>query len=303
MPQMSRAALVKGMLVSTAALLLFGASAVAAGDTVDASAPIPLWAHGAPGPKVAPAPQAGRRSPEGEHIISNITEPSMIPYLPAPGTATGVAVVVAPGGGHKELWMDHEGYRVGQWLSAHGIAAFVLKYRLSQQPGSPYSLEGDSLGDIQRAIRLVRSRSAQWHVDPKKVGVMGFSAGGELAALAGWRDAVVSGGDGDPVDAQSVRPDFEALIYPSIPTHGAFSAATPPTFLLAGDKDSPKVSEGVADLYLQIHRAGGSAEVHILAGVAHGFGMRDSNSSAIKAWPDMFRDWLEAQGFMASTRH
>jgi len=295
MSQLSRAALLKGMLASAAAVLVFGASTVAAGD---ASAPIQLWVHEAPGPKVAPAPEAVRLSPEGEHIISNISEPSIIPYLPASGTATGVAVVVAPGGGHTELWMDHEGYRVGQWLSAHGIAAFVLKYRLSKQPGSPYSLEGDSLSDIQRAIRLVRSRSAEWHVDPKKVGVMGFSAGGELAALAGWRDAVVSGGN-DPVDALSVHPDFEALIYPGIPSHGAFSAATPPTFLLAGDKDSPKVSEGVADLYLQIHRAGGSAEVHILAGVGHGFGMRDSNSAAIKAWPDMFRDWLEAQGFIA----
>jgi acetyl esterase/lipase len=296
MPKLSRAALLKGLLASAAAVLVFGASAVAAGD---ASEPILLWPNGAPGPKAAPGPEAVRLSPQGEHIVTNITAPSIIPYLPAPGTATGVAVVVAPGGGHTELWMDHEGYRVGQWLSAHGIAAFVLKYRLSKQPGSPYSLEGDSLGDIQRAIRLVRSRSAEWHVDPKKVGVMGFSAGGELAALAGWRDAVISGGS-DPVDAQSVRPDFEALIYPGIPSHGAFSAATPPTFLLAGDKDSPKVSEGVADLYLQIHRAGGSAEVHILAGVGHGFGMRDSNSAAIKAWPQMFHDWLEAQGFIAA---
>ncbi len=296
MPKLSRAALLKGLLASAAAVLVFGASAVAAGD---ASEPILLWPNGAPGPKAAPGPEAVRLSPQGEHIVTNITAPSIIPYLPAPGTATGVAVVVAPGGGHTELWMDHEGYRVGQWLSAHGIAAFVLKYRLSKQPGSPYSLEGDSLGDIQRAIRLVRSRSAEWHVDPKKVGVMGFSAGGELAALAGWRDAVISSGS-DPVDAQSVRPDFEALIYPGIPSHGAFSAATPPTFLLAGDKDSPKVSEGVADLYLQIHRAGGSAEVHVLAGVGHGFGMRDSNSAAIKAWPQMFHDWLEAQGFIAA---
>ncbi len=299
MPQLSRAALLKGMLATTAAVLLFGASAVAASD---ASAPILLWPHGAPGPKAVSGPETVRLSPDGEHIISNISAPSIIPYLPAPGTETGVAVVVAPGGGHTELWMDHEGYRVGQWLSAHGIAAFVLKYRLSKQPGSPYSLESDSLGDIQRAIRLVRSRSNEWHIDPKKVGVMGFSAGGELAALAGWRDAVVSGGN-DPVDAQSVRPDFEALIYPGIPSHGAFSAATPPTFLLAGDKDSPKVSEGVPDLYLQIHRAGGSAEIHILAGVGHGFGMRDSNSAAIKAWPQMFRDWLEAQGFIAAPGH
>ena len=262
------------------------------------SAPIVLWPNGAPGPVVVVAtPEAVRISPEGDHVITGIRQPSITPYLPAPGTATGAAVIIAPGGGHKELWIDHEGYREAEWLSAHGIAAFVLKYRLSQELGSPYSLERDSLGDIQRAIRLVRGRAAQWHIDPSRVGVMGFSAGGELAALAGWRDPVITDG-ADPIDAQSAKPSFEALIYPAIPSHGAFSAATPPTFLLAGDQDRPQVSEGVADLYLQIHRAGGSAELHILAGVAHGFGMRDSNPAAVKAWPMLFYNWLGAKGFL-----
>jgi endo-1,4-beta-xylanase len=249
---------------------------------------------------VAPAPEHVRLSPDGEHIVSGIRDPSIIPYLPAPGHATGAAVVVAPGGGHKELWMDHEGYRVGKWLSEHGIAAFVLKYRLSKEDNSPYSLEGDSLGDIQRAIRVVRSRSAEWKVNPDVVGVIGFSAGGELAALAGWRDVVPSGHSKDPIDRQSSRPTFTALIYPSIPTHESFSAATPPAFLLAGDQDRPQVSEGLADLYLAMKRGGGSAELHLLAGVAHGFGIRESNSPDVNIWPTLFYNWLSAKGFLTA---
>lgn len=273
-------------------VILGSASSVLAQTT-----PIALWPKGAPGPTVAAAPEAVRVTPTGDHVISGIRQPSLTPYLPAPGMATGAAVIIAPGGGHKELWIDHEGYRVAEWLSAHGIAAFVLKYRLSKEAGSPYSLEGDSLSDIQRAVRLVRSRSAEWGIDPDKVGVMGFSAGGELAALASWRDAVPTG-TGDPIDQQNARPSFAALIYPGLPQHGAFSAATPPAFLLGGDQDRPQIAEGLADLYLQIHRAGGSAELHLLAGVGHGFGMRDSNAADVKVWPELFYNWLSAKGFL-----
>ncbi len=262
------------------------------------SSPFPLWPQGAPGPSAAATPETVRLTPQGEHVVSGIRQPSLTPYLPAPGTATGAAVIIAPGGGHVELWMDHEGYNVGKWLSAHGIAAFVLKYRLSKEPGSPYSLEGDSLGDMQRAVRLVRSRSVEWSIDPDRVGVMGFSAGGELAALASWRDPVATGPGADAVDHQSAKPSFEALIYPGLPQHGAFSAATPPAFLLGGDQDRPQIAEGLADLYLQIHRAGGSAEVHLLAGVGHGFGLRDSNPAAVRAWPVLFYTWLDAKGFL-----
>ncbi len=279
------------------AILCAALTVFAAATAMAQPSPVPLWPNGAPGPAVAAAPEIVHLSPQGDHIISGIHQPSITPYLPAPGAATGAAVIIAPGGGHKELWIDHEGYRVAEWLSARGVAAFVLKYRLSQEPGSPYSLEKDSLGDIQRAIRLVRSRSAAWHIDPERIGVMGFSAGGELAALAGWRDPVVTGGI-DPVDGQSAKPSFEALIYPALPSHGAFSTSPPPTFLLAGDQDRPQISEGVAELYLQIHRARGSVEMHILAGVGHGFGMRDTNPAAVRAWPTLLYNWLDAKGFL-----
>ncbi len=117
-----------------------------------------LWPNGAPGSQGKTADELVRLTEQGEHIISRVHRPSITPYLPAAATATGAAVIVIPGGGHRELWMDHEGYRVGGWLSDHGVAAFVLKYRLAHEEGSTYTVLGDALGDVQRAIRLVRSR-------------------------------------------------------------------------------------------------------------------------------------------------
>ena len=126
-------------------------------------------------------------------------------------------MVIAPGGSRVELWVDHEGYAVAQWLSEHGVAAFVLKYRLAREPGSTYTVEGNSLPDMQRAIRLVRSRAAEWGVDPARVGVMGFSAGGDVAARAATQFDAGNSAAADLVDRQSSRPAFQALIYPGLP--------------------------------------------------------------------------------------
>ena len=115
--------------------------------------PIKLWPKGAPGAEGSVTPETVRLNPDGEHILSNIQEPSILPYLPRKEDATGAAVIVAPGGGHSELWMDHEGYAVAEWLSGHGVAAFVLKYRLAKQKNSTYTVEETELGDMQRAIR------------------------------------------------------------------------------------------------------------------------------------------------------
>src|SRR5579863_8499521 len=141
-----------------------------------------LWPNGAPGSEGKSAPETVRLTPEGEHVIASVHQPSLTVFLPAQGT--GAAVIIAPGGGHSELWMDHEGYNVARWLSAHGVAGFVLKYRLAREKGSTYTVEGNALADIQRAIRVVRANAAEWGVNPARVGVMGFSAGGEVAALA-----------------------------------------------------------------------------------------------------------------------
>src|SRR6266849_1027310 len=126
----------------------------------DEATVIPIWPGDAPGSEGQTAPEKVRLSPDGEHIVSSIHHPSLTIYLPAADKATGAAVVICPGGGHRELWMDHEGYNVARWLSGHGIAAFILKYRLAKDEGSPYQVEVHSLADAQRALRLVRSRAA-----------------------------------------------------------------------------------------------------------------------------------------------
>jgi acetyl esterase/lipase len=270
------------------------------GSMADAAEPsgLLLWPNGAPGSLAHAAPERIRLSPLGEHIITGVQRPSITPYLPGPGHGSGAAVVVIPGGGHRELWMDHEGYRVGRWLSDHGIAAFVLKYRLAQEPGSTYTVEGDELADVQRALRLVRSEAAQWHIDAHRLGVIGFSAGGELAALAGTRPGAARPDAADPIEHESAAPDFMALIYPAIPKNMTLSAATPPAFLLCGESDSPAIAQGVPNLYLALTAAGASAELHVLAGIGHGFGIRAGNPAAVTEWPSLFYRWLDGRGLL-----
>jgi endo-1,4-beta-xylanase len=268
------------------ALLLIGRVQAA-----DAPQLIPLWPNGAPG-AVSNSSEKVRLTESGEHIVSNVHAPSITAYIPPPETASGIAVIVIPGGGHVELWMDHEGYNVAEFLREHGIAAFIVKYRLANEKGSTYTIEGDSLPDVQRAIRMVRSGAAKWHLDPDRIGVLGFSAGGQLAALAAAHHDPGAPQAKDPVDRQSSRPDFQALLYPGIPPGLAFSPESPPAFLVCGDKDQPAISQGLAELYLAMRRAGMPAELHIYAGVGHGFGMRNSNTGPVAGWPLRLIEWL-----------
>jgi acetyl esterase/lipase len=255
-----------------------------------------LWPNGAPGSAGSGGHETVRLNEGGEHIVSGVHAPSITVYIPSSEKTTGAAVIVVPGGGHRELWMDHEGYHVADFLADHGITAFVLKYRLAREKGSVYTVEGHALPDLQRAIRLVRSRSAQWHIDPQRLGVMGFSAGGELAALAAVRYDSGEAGSNDPVEKQSSRPSFQALLYPAIPEGMKFSPQTPPAFLLGGAADLPAISQGLAELYLALRRAGARAELHIYDGVGHGFGLRASNVGPVAAWPQRFLEWLDAEG-------
>jgi acetyl esterase/lipase len=275
------------------AILLFSAGAAAAEPEV-----VLLWPNGAPGSEGKTGAETVRVTPEGDHVVSGVNRPSITVYLPAKDKATGAAVVIVPGGGHAELWMDHEGYRVGQWLSDHGVAGFVVKYRLAKAPGSTYSIEGNELPDIQRAIRLVRNHAAEWGVDPGRIGVMGFSAGGQLAALAGTRYGAGSADAKDPVDRESSKPAFQALIYPGIPQDMKLSQDTPPAFLVCGADDRPDISEGLPELYLALKRARVSAELHVFAGVGHGFGLRKSNHGPVAGWLELFYGWLGIQGFL-----
>jgi len=270
-------------------LVLAGVSVAAQHD------PILLWPNGAPGSEGKTGEEKVRVTPQGDHVISSVHRPSITPYLPSKETATGAAVVVIPGGGHVEIWSDHEGHNIAEFLSARGVASFVLKYRLAREKGSTYTIEGHSMPDVQRAIRLVRGRAQEWGIDPERVGVMGFSAGGHLAALAATNAGSPMPDAADPIDRLSAKPSFQALIYPGIPPNLDISKDTPPAFLLCGEDDRPDISQGLAELYVALKKAGVSAELHVYSGTGHGFGLRWGNSGAVAGWLQRFVEWMDAR--------
>jgi acetyl esterase/lipase len=262
-----------------------------------------LWPKDAPGSEgKTELPESVRISPEGFQVVTNINRPSITAYFPDAASATGTAVLVIPGGGHSEIWIDHEGYAVAACLSEHGIAAFVLKYRLARQKDSTYTVEGTELQDAQRALRLIRGRAGEWHVNPDRIGVIGFSAGGELAALAGTRVDAGDPGATDPIDRLTSRPAFQGLFYPGIPQDMRLSKDTPPAFLACGADDRPGIAEGLPALYLQMKHSGVPAELHIFAGTGHGFGIRNGLKPNVSDWPDLFFRWLSASGFIGDVR-
>ena len=259
---------------------------------------IVLWPNGAPGSEGKTRKEKVRIYENSEHIFSNVHQPSITVYLPAKDKSTGAGVVVIPGGGHREIWMDHEGYNVAQWLSDHGVAAFILKYRLAKEDGSTYTIEGTELKDVQRAIRLVRNHAQEWSVDKERIGVIGFSAGGELAALASTRFDSGSPNSTDSIERESSKPNFQGLIYPGLPHDMNLSAQTPPAFLACGEDDRPEISKGVPELYLNMKAAGISAELHVYAHTGHGFGVRANNPPPVSGWMQNFFDWMGILGML-----
>jgi len=243
------------------------------------------------------------------------------------GQATGCAVIVAPGAGPRELWSDHEGHNVARWLSEHGIAAFVLVYRLARETNSTYTVDDHAVADMQRALRLVRSRASEWGIATNRIGVMGFSAGGEVAFLSAQgkslagpiADAGNMGGDtvaglpaaspnnGPPV-LPAVAPAFQALIYPGRSQRIEPSTNSPPVFLVCGYEDRPDISEGLASVYLKFKQMKVPAELHIYAGSGHGFGLRPPSTSDSQLatvpqkpagkWIERFEEWLADSGFL-----
>lgn len=258
-----------------------------------------LWPTGAPGSQNDNNADAMRiYQPTGDHVLTWVHQPSITAFLPSRWKATGAAVLVVPGGGHREIWVDHEGYHVAKWLSDHGIAAFVLKYRLAMATNSPYTVDRDELGDLQRALRLVRTRAPEWKLDPQRLGVIGFSAGGELAFLSGMRADDGIPDAPDPIDRQSCRPAFEALMYPGNLQRIEITTNTPPSFLVCGANDRPGISETLPKVYLELKQTKVPVELHIYVGVGHGFGIRPTNTGAVAHWPELFDDWLGQNGFL-----
>ncbi|MBI4907482.1 MAG: alpha/beta hydrolase fold domain-containing protein [Acidobacteria bacterium] len=170
--------------------------------------------------------------------------------------------------------------------------------RLARAKGSAYKIEGESLADMLRAVRVVKSRAAEFGVNPERVGVMGFSAGGELAALAAVRFDTGAAESPDAVERVSSRPAFQALVYPAIPKEMKLSKDTPAAFLLCGENDRRNISQGLPELYLEMKKAGANAELHVYTGVGHGFGLRPTSKGAVAAWPARFVEFLGTRGML-----
>jgi acetyl esterase/lipase len=261
---------------------------------------IRLWPNGAPGSDRQTA-ETWNPSTDGFHRVTNIHSPSITIFLPPKEKANGAAFIVCPGGGHAYLVMDLEGSLVAKKLNEMGIAAFVLKSRLARAPGSTYKADVESLADAQRAIRLVRSRAQEWRVDPARVGIMGFSAGGEIAALAETRIQTGDTNAADPIDRLSSRPDFVVLGYPGIkPANLTVPNDTPPTFIVVANDDN--LSAAAAEYYGKLKAAHVQAELHIYLTAGHGFGMTGRTpafaSLPVAHWPQQLREWMTALGFL-----
>jgi acetyl esterase/lipase len=270
---------------------------------------IPLWANGAPGALGAtPADQ-----------------PQMTPYLPPEGTANGTAVVIYPGGGYQHLSMEKEGSDVANWLAGTGVTAFVVRYRLGPSYHHP-----TQLGDAQRAIRIVRARAAEWGVDPRRLGVIGFSAGGHLASTTGTHFDAGNASSSDPIERASSRPDFMLLLYPVITmradsvTHAGsrlnllgasptpelerllsnetqVTPQTPPTFIVHTEDDRTVPVQNALLFYDALKRNGVQAELHVFEHGPHGFGLAPTNP-VLAVWTTLCETWMRQHGWLTPVR-
>ena len=274
-------------------LPLLVASTISTLTAADQPAALPLWPHGAPGSE---ARVAEAEKFDGSNV-TNVHNPSITPFIPL-GDATTVAVIIAPGGGHSKLCLGHEGYALAEWFRDHGIAAFVLKYRRAREKDSTYTIQDHAMADTRRAIRTVRSGAKEWGIRPDRIGIMGFSAGGELAAFAAMKSDAGDATATDPIERAGSRPDFQALIYPGTSNLFTVEKGMPPVFIACGYGDRPDIAEGMASLYLKYKAAGVKAELHIYSNAGHGFGYRPGTTTAAGAWPFRFREWLEDSGLL-----
>ena len=256
---------------------------------------IPLWPNGAPGF------ENRRNEPEQakDYWVKNIHNPSLTVFTPPAGKANGAAVVICPGGGHRLLVYTAEGVEPAQYLNDLGVTVFVLKYRLGRDTLSPYKIDVHAKQDGYRAMRLVRSKAAEYGLDTNRIGLMGFSAGGEVVDMVAFGDGKGDANAPDPVDRQSARPKFIIQIYPGplyIPD--VVPADAPPAFLLAAN-DDPCCAVPVVSLLQKYREAKVPIEVHLYARGAHGFNMgKRSKLQSISTWPQRLADWLADNGYL-----
>ncbi|MCK9641103.1 MAG: alpha/beta hydrolase [Prolixibacteraceae bacterium] len=274
-----------------------------------------LWPDGTPGPVVCPKPEEtfeGRR-------VRYVSEPTLTVYLPAREQNTGVALIVCPGGGYGMEAMDHEGYDVAEFLQSHGVAGIVLKYRL------PYGHSEIPLQDAQQAMRMVRLHAEKWAVDPTKIGIAGFSAGGHLASTLSTHFDTGDKDANTPIGKLSCRPDFSVLLYPVVTFKEEWghmgsrenligktndwkiiekfsnelqvTKQTPPAFIALADDDTGVKPRNSIEYYLSLKREGIQAELHIFREGGHGFGMHKTGK-AHDQWPLMMVEWMKAMKYI-----
>ena len=273
---------------------------------------IPIWPGAVPDLQSVPGPETHTQG-----AVTNVTRPTMTVYAPS-GKNTGAAVVVFPGGGFQMLAIDLEGTEVCDWLTSRGITCVLLKYRV---PSAPYvwqcdcrphnrSLSKPSLEDAQRTMRLVRSHAAQWRIDPKKVGVLGFSAGGYLVAEVSTHFETRLYAPVDAADQESSRPDFAVAIYPghlalaensialnpNIKSH--ITPRTPPTFLVQNEDDHVDKIEDALSYYMGLKAENVPVELHAYAHGGHAFGLRPS-TLPVSGWPQLVEKWLGTIGMLS----
>lgn len=263
-----------------------------------------LWPNGAPDATANPAPEVDTTTAKDPLIagkplirLGNVSDPTLTLYAPKENN-TGAAVVVFPGGAYHILAIDLEGTEVCGWLNTIGVNCILLKYRVPDS--GPYPESDAALQDAQRALGLVRLHASEWHIDPNRIGVLGFSAGGHLAAALSTHFEKRTYPDIDAADRLSCRPDFAAIIYPAYLAHAKknfepnsaihVTDQTPPTFLVQAEDDPVHVENSIV-YFMALKHAGVPAEMHIYAQGGHGYGLRRT-ALPITAWPQLAETWL-----------
>ncbi|HET6247976.1 MAG TPA: alpha/beta hydrolase [Tepidisphaeraceae bacterium] len=287
------------LLIACAFFLTFAVVARAA----DEPAVVDVWPTKAPGETRAEQPEKSETSGKVTRV-TNVFKPTLTIYHPAKDKDNGAAVVICPGGGYSILAWDLEGVEVAQWLNSVGVTGIILKYRV------PVRKAGDmdnfmALMDAQRAISLSRSKAKEWGIDPQRIGILGFSAGGHLSALACTHFDKRSYDAIDDADKESCRPDFGVLIYPAYLANDKTQELSPefhitaktPQIFIAGAGDDRVTNVGSPVFFLALKKAGVSAEMHLYAVGGHGFGLRPS-AHPCSTWPARCEEWMKSQGLL-----
>ena len=244
---------------------------------------------------------------EPTRLVTNVSIPTISIYRPAKENDTGTAVLICPGGGYWDLYWELEGEEVAAWLNSLGMTGIILKYRVPRRPDEPKGEPARRpLQDAQRAVSLIRSKAKEWGIDPQRIGMIGFSAGGHLALATATSFDKRAYESVDDIDKISCRPDFAIAAYSGylkakdkeeLAPGLSIPAKTPPVFLVHGGDDLISPPEHSLVMYLALKRASIPAELHIYAGTAHDFGVRRSDRPCSK-WTQLCADWLRDQGFL-----